>query len=634
MNLGVRWEIQYPFVAENKKFAVTSYNEVFGISGPGNLFKPGASGGKVTQFVPIEVGKHSYQTDYGNLAPSLGLAWSPGFDSGPLKTLLGGRGRSVIRAGYSISYNREGANWFSDYLGANPGGFLTANRNNTIGNLVSGSGSNVMPVLLRETGRLGPPPFSTTPSFPLSGAVTDQVNVINPALKVPMVQSWSFGFQRELGADMALEVRYIGNRASRPWSTSINYNETNILENGMLQEFRLAQQNLQANLAANRGANFRYYGPGTGTSPLPITLAYFSAIPAARAGDQTLYSSSNFTNTLWVNPLAMQAPVPFTYAANLHSDATRRANAITAGLPGNFFLVNPDKRGGARDLTNWGGSNYNAATVEVRRRFSKGLLVNSSYTFGKALQSIWTSFRQMDGARGVSPYNITHAFKVNWLYELPVGKGRHFLSGSNAVVDGLLGGWAVNGAGRIQSGSPFNLGNVRLIGMTRSELQSMVAVRKAPSFVYFLPQNVIDNTIKANNVSATSATGYGSLGVPSGQYIAPANSSGCMELYAGQCGGVRHMLYGPKFARFDLSAVKKIRITERVNVEFRGEFLNAFNAANFIVGSAANDTNTVSSNFAALSSQEFGKITAAYQDTSTTNDPGGRLVQLVLRINF
>ncbi|MBI5087258.1 MAG: hypothetical protein HZB13_21990, partial [Acidobacteria bacterium] len=464
----------------------------------------------------------------------------------------------------------------------------------------------------------------------LSGAVTDQVNVINPALKVPMVQSWSFGFQRELGADMAIEVRYMGNLATRAWSGSINYNETNIQENGMLQEFKLAQQNLQANLAANRGANFRYYGPGTGTSPLPITVAYFSAIPASRAGDPAVYSSSNFTNTSWVNALATQAPAPFTYAANLHSDATRRANAITAGLPGNFFLVNPDKRGGAWDLTNWGGSSYNAATVEVRRRFSKGLLVNSSYTFGKAMQYIWTSFRQMDGARGVSPYNITHAFKVNWLYELPVGKGRHFLTGSNAIVDGLLGGWAINGTGRIQSGSPFNIGNVRLIGMTRNELQSMVAVRKEPNFVYFLPQDVIDNTIKANNLSATSATGYGSLGVPSGRYIAPANNTGCVELHAGQCGGVRAMLYGPKFVRFDISAVKKIRVTERINVEFRGEFLNTFNNTNFIVGSAGNDTNSATN----FSSSDFGKITAAYQDTSTTNDPGGRLVQFVLRINF
>ena len=90
------------------------------------------------------------------------------------------------------------------------------------------------------------------------------------------------------------------------------------------------------------------------------------------------------------------------------------------------------------------------------------------------------------------------------------------------------------------------------------------------------------------------------------------------------------MLYGPHFTRFDISAVKKTRITERVNLEVRGEFLNAFNNINFVVGSANNNTNT-SNNF---SSQNFGQVTEAYRDTSTTYDPGGRLVQLVLRLNF
>ena len=147
---------------------------------------------------------------------------------------------------------------------------------------------------------------------------------------------------------------------------------------------------------------------------------------------------------------------------------------------------------------------------------------------------------------------------------------------------------------------------------------------------YFLPADIIENTIRANNLSATSATGYGTRGVPSGRYIAPANSATCTEVYAGQCGGTRAMMYGPHFTRYDISIVKKTRITERVNVELRGEFLNVFNNINFVVGSAANDTNTGGT----LSSATFGQVTNAYQDVSTTNDPGGRLIQLVLRINF
>jgi hypothetical protein len=175
-----------------------------------------------------------------------------------------------------------------------------------------------------------------------------------------------------------------------------------------------------------------------------------------------------------------------------------------------------------------------------------------------------------------------------------------------------------------------NFGNVRLVGMTRDELQASLKARKEPRFVYYLPQDIIDNTIKGNNFSPTSATGYSAQGAPTGRYITTANSSSCIELHAGMCGGTRMMLYGPHFTRFDISAVKKVRVTERVNVEFRADFLNAFNNINFVLGSAGNNTNSVTN----FSSADFGKINAAYQDTSTTNDPGGRLVQLVLRINF
>jgi hypothetical protein len=293
--------------------------------------------------------------------------------------------------------------------------------------------------------------------------------------------------------------------------------------------------------------------------------------------------------------------------------------------------VNPDKLGGANTLTNFGESTYHAGTVEARRRMSKGLLMNVNYTFSKSLTGIATTWRQ-GPQQVVSQLNITHAFKANWIYELPIGRGRALLGHAGGVLDRVVGGWSINGGGRVQSGSPFSMGNVRLVGMTRQELQSMVGMRfnDGARQAYFLPQDIIDNTIKAYSVSATSANGYGANGAPTGRYIAPANYPGCIEAYDGQCGGTRLVLYGPHFTRFDISAVKKTRITERVNVEIRGELLNAFNNINFVVGSANNNTNT-STNF---TSQNFGQVTEAYRDTSTTYDPGGRLVQLVMRINF
>ncbi len=145
---------------------------------------------------------------------------------------------------------------------------------------------------------------------------------------------------------------------------------------------------------------------------------------------------------------------------------------------------------------------------------------------------------------------------------------------------------------------------------------------------------MIDNTIKAFNVDvrnvAPDLRGYSTRGVPTGAYFAPANSGGCVQVYSGQCAPPRIILFGPTFTRFDLSIVKRVKITEKVNFELRGEFLNAFNNINFMIGSAANDFTGIGG----FAGDAFGRITTAYQDLSTTNDPGGRMVQIVARINF
>jgi hypothetical protein len=153
-------------------------------------------------------------------------------------------------------------------------------------------------------------------------------------------------------------VRYVGNRFLQNWTTyNLNANENNIVENGLLDEFKLAQANLKANIAAGRGNTFAYTG-APGTSPLPITLAYFSGLPSSQAGNAANYNSTNFTSSTFVNTLAYNNPnicnstgsgacQASSYSASLDANATFRDNAAKAGLPKNFMLTNPDLRGGA-----------------------------------------------------------------------------------------------------------------------------------------------------------------------------------------------------------------------------------------------------------------------------------------------
>ena len=151
-------------------------------------------------------------------------------------------------------------------------------------------------------------------------------------------------------------------------------------------------------------------------------------------------------------------------------------------------------------------------------------------------------------------------------------------------MDRIIGGWQVQGTVRLQSGRMVDFGNVRMVGFDIDELRDMYKLRiDENQRVYMLPQAVIDETIKAFSVSATSATGYGSLGAPSGKYFAPANGPDCIETAGnyGDCGARSIVVRGEMFKNVDISVSKTVPIKGRVRGEFRFEVLNLFNAINF-----------------------------------------------------
>ncbi len=672
LTLGLRWEVQGPFIPGNDTYArSSSFAGLYGVSGEGNLFKPGTLTGSPTSLVLFNEGSSAYDTRYDSFAPSIGVTYSPNFDGGFMKTLFGESGRTVLRGGFSVAYVREGVNTFQSLYAANAasgaqlaGGTISATQNITGAPFPLSFGNYI------RNGLPAGPTFQQEPVYPNQGGITDSINEFLPNLKIGRVDSFSFGIQRELNSNNVIEVRYVGNRGHNLWR-QYDLNEVNVIENGFLNEFRLAQQNVLANLANNRGFNFRYFGPGTGTSPLPIFLSHISGVPMANAGNCTagsgsgscasLYSNSLFANTTllnFLNPLNPQTGGGgnsgigyFGMAGILAGTANESlfaANKIAAGLPANFWVVNPGKRGGAFLIDNSSQTWYDAVTFEFRRRMSKGLLTQFNYTFGKALVNNYASssavfdqpstIRDMSFEKNHAPFDITHGVKANFIYELPVGRGRQFFSGANGWVDKLIGGWGFNGNIRIQSGTPFSFGNVQLVGMTKDDLQDAVGIYRGQKDadgivrgnVFFLPEDIRLNTFRANSITFTSAGAAFTQGAPTGRFIAPAGFGNCQQSFVGGCGFERLVLKGPAFFRSDLSIVKKVNFTETTNLELRGEFLNAFNNINFLVGNASNDVNEIGGFGAAT----FGRYTAAYQDISTTNDPGGRLVQLVVRFNF
>jgi hypothetical protein len=654
---GLRWEVQGPFQSLNDTLTNITYAGLFGESGQDNLFKPGVLTGSPSTYVRFKKGDKTNNTAYGNFAPSFGFNWSPNFKSSLLRKLGGESGQTVIRGGFSMAYVREGLNTFLSITAGNPGQTISANQSIT---------GTPFPLTFGNLFRNGIPPIDpavpSAPVLPNTGAVTDGVNSFLPNLKTGYVESWTFGIQREIKKDNVFEVRYVGNRGHQLWR-QIDLNEVNVFENGALAEFKLAQANVLANLAAGRGLTMKYFGAGTGTSPLPIIFhnaqsPVFSPGVAADINNPAHYTSTFWANSGFIALLNPNAPSPgsgrccagfWGSIAAPGNDAAFAANRAAWGVPLNFFVVNPGKRGGSFLMGNNGQSWYDAVTLEFRRRFSKGLLVQSNYTFGKALSNEYASssvvfdqpatLRDFHKRKGFSPFDITQGFKTNFIYELPFGRGKQFLGSSKGIVNGLLGDWTFNGNIRIQSGSPFSFGNVQLVGMTAKELQKAIGVyRGQPNSdnsaftkeVFFLPLDIRLNTFRANNTTLTSAGVVYTQGAPTGRFIAPSGFNNCLQGFAGQCGYNNLVLKGPSFFRFDLSLAKKIKFTERMNLEMRAEALNAFNNINWLVGSAGNDVNAIGG----LGAGTFARYTAAYQDISTTNDPGGRLVQLVLRLNF
>jgi hypothetical protein len=231
----------------------------------------------------------------------------------------------------------------------------------------------------------------------------------HPDIEVAAARSWTVGLQRALTNDMAVEVRYVGTRGVNQWST-LNYNERNVIENGFLDELKLAMKNLQANNLAggSRAGSFAYFGPGSGTNPLPIYLAYLNGRrdadnPAAYTGGAQTWTNTTLAGRLvhtnpnpnFVSSTTVSASAATIRNANaagdLDNNLTFRNNALAAGLPANFFVVNPHAdQVSVRDSGAF--SNYHALQLELRRRLSRGLAFNGSYQYALEEDSEFLGF--------------------------------------------------------------------------------------------------------------------------------------------------------------------------------------------------------------------------------------------------
>ncbi|HKQ73952.1 MAG TPA: carboxypeptidase-like regulatory domain-containing protein [Blastocatellia bacterium] len=605
-NYGTRWEFQgVPY--EVNGIAIQPANGIdglFGISGPNNLFNPGSLKGSPTtplEFVNGDTGKKLYNNDWNNFAPFIGLAYSPNFEGGPMRWIFGPEGKSSIRAGYSISYLQDGFTVVSNALGVgttNPGLIQTAANTVPTGVLTAGG----VPL--------------TQPSFkiPITDADNFAINsgnglwTFDPNLRTPYVQQWSLGIEREIANNTALEVRYVGNHAIKIYR-AVNFNEVNIFENGFLNEFL----NAQKNLAINGGASF---APGAaGTVALPTMSLLFAGLPAASG-----FGSSTFITNLTNNNVGAMA---FTLA-NSATYRGNRANLTFNGQPApNFFLANPNANF-IQALTNNSFSNYHSLQVELRKRLSNGLQLQANYTFSKTLtdtdgnvQSTLESFhtlRDLSIDKHRASFDQTHRFITNFIYELPFGPGRRWLSGGFAPLRKVVEGWQVGGIVNVQTGSPIFITSGRstfnqftatigsqFVGSNFNQFRDGSGVFKTADGVFFIDPNML-------NITRNAAGQFTGATLKPGLLAAPA---------PGAFGNFpRNSINSPGFWQTDFSLTKRMRFYEKADVEFKANFINAFNHANFVF----NSQNFDAANFSRIN--------------STRGGDWGRQINFILGINF
>lgn len=266
-------------------------------------------------------------------------------------------------------------------------------------------------------------------------------------------------------------------------------------------------------------------------------------------------------------------------------------------------------------LENLGISNYHSLQGKLEKRFSAGLSGLVSYTWGKSLTNsvdhLSTSgvgngvdvgvFKEAQNGLnrraeyGPSEFDITHRFVASGVWQLPYGHGLKYGTGSSSAVNFLLGGWEFSPILTLQTGLGLTITQSQILnlGSERLSRPNRLANGALPD-----DQRTVDRWFDTNafKILQTDPTRDGFV----------AN-----QAYGNSGVGI---LRGPGMVNVDFNLSKRFQITEKHSVQFRAEFFNAFNHANFSVPGVN------------ISSGGFGQI------ISTSTD--SRVIQFALKYRF
>ena len=651
---GLRWNYETP-VWENQGNEVVPSTNIFaflqqrianmnaGIPSDASPLLSWQPGGKANH------GANSwYAPDFKNFSPRLAVAYSPAWDNSVGQWLFGGPGKSSLRLGAGLFYDKVGQPIALDNDSNGSPGTSTALINGSqqftfasaprFGGACANTGCTGLPAA-------GPPFFTppTSATFPF----TPPANVsalgfaVDPNLRTPYTIHLTASFQRELPGHTVVEAAYVGTLGRRLLG-KIDY--------AQYLDIRDPKGGSDLFSAFQQIAKIANIPPPGGSSTAAISPTNIAAL-------QTIPSIAFFDNMLPNMPQFLAAEFPKTagyagltptqafYAFAVRAAAQSWSCALFpidtdptfAGVPSPWnTTVDPQRNGlvlfqqqfqSLPGWTNFGNSNYHSLQLSVRRNtknaavavnyvWSKSIdndssgenadLINTGNGGGGTLTGLIQNPFNLRFGRSLSDFDLRHNLNGNWTLGLPVGRGQRFLPNAGRLVDAVVGGWELVGTFRFHSGFPTGITN---------------GFNFPTNFFLTTPGTITPGlatdvqTVGSNKATSGAAAGKGIPNLFSNSAAAYAFANYTLPGLP----GTRNFLRGPAYTDTDLGVNKtfKMPYNEKHSIQLRAEAFNVFNQVNFSSFTANPDAPATFGNFSATAGPRGGpremEFAARYQ---------------------
>jgi hypothetical protein len=495
LNLGLRWESSMPWYDKYNRIQTIVPGEQSTVfpTAPEGLVFPGDKG----------IANTLAPTRY-NAAPRIGLAYSPGISSGWIGKILGGPGKTSIRAAFGIYYTaEEGLGLFSE-VGDAPFGLFY---------------SSPTPPLLEEPFLDRADGVSQGQRYPFTTPARGDKNIdfslyepiagspgYSPRNVAPYAEHFNFSIQRQLATNMVLSLAYVGTEGHHLLST------------------------VEGN-PGNPGLCLSLQGSGV------------------KAG--TLQCGPFLEDATFVRPdgSVVNGTRPLDQAFSSNGLTTSSAN-----------------------------STYNSLQVSLQRSVSDFTFL-AAYTYGKALDDA-SNFYELTNhtnsrlTRALSNFDVTHNFVISYTYEVP------FARAMRSFPKRLTEGWSISGITRFSTGFPVTLAEY-----------DDTSLAGAFASGYNLESPNITGPLSIQDPRRSGSNGQPNQYFNGSVFTLPA---------LGTYGDAnRRFFHGPGIANWDMSLHKTTRLRENLTLQFRAEFFNVFNHAQFNNPQGLFD------------SSQFGEVTSA-----------------------